>query len=277
MSDSSANHGRASEGGRGPSNLGPVLHIPHASPQVPADARSDIQLDDAELANELLRMTDRYTDELFVPDAERGETAVICPVSRLVVDVERFPDDAQEPMAARGMGAVYLSRHDRTPLRADLSSRDALLNRYYWPHHAALEAAVEERLSAAGRALIIDCHSFPSRPLPYELVQNPIRPEICIGTDAFHTPTDMRDGLVEIFEKAGLSVAVDTPFSGSLVPSKCYRRDRRVASVMIEIRRDLYMDEETGEKSAAFDDIAGITRAAIGAAQAAFDQVEAGR
>lgn len=34
-----------------------------------------------------------------------------------------------------------------------------------------------------------------------------------------------------------------------LVPGRYYRSDPRVASIMIEIRRDLYMDEGTGERT----------------------------
>ncbi|NBB90740.1 MAG: hypothetical protein GVY23_05990 [Spirochaetes bacterium] len=40
------------------------------------------------------------------------------------------------------------------------------------------------------------------------------------------------------------------PFSGSLVPGRFYGVDRRVTSIMIEVRRDLYMDERTGERTA---------------------------
>jgi hypothetical protein len=41
-------------------------------------------------------------------------------------------------------------------------------------------------------------------------------------------------------------VAVDTPFSGALVPARHYRRDPRVQSVMVEVNRRLYLDEATG-------------------------------
>ena len=79
-----------------------VLHIPHSSRRVPAEERPAILLDDAELGNELLRMTDSYTDQLFpVTPAEAGR--VVFPVSRLVCDVERFPDNADEPMPLGGI------------------------------------------------------------------------------------------------------------------------------------------------------------------------------
>jgi hypothetical protein len=42
-----------------------VLHIPHSSQLVPVEGRQAICLDDATLNNELLCMTDAYTDELF--------------------------------------------------------------------------------------------------------------------------------------------------------------------------------------------------------------------
>ncbi len=43
----------------------------------------------------------------------------------------------------------------------------------------------------------------------------------------------------------GFEVARDTPFSGTFVPSALLG-DTRVAAVMLEVRRDKYMDEGTG-------------------------------
>ncbi len=42
------------------------------------------------------------------------------------------------------------------------------------------------------------------------------------------------------------------PFDDSIVPTAFYGRDPRVSSVMIEVRRDLYMDEQSGERNANF-------------------------
>src|SRR5262245_23749660 len=52
------------EGGEGARSLWSE-YIPHASRGVPAEARQGIDLDDTELNNELLRITDAYTDELW--------------------------------------------------------------------------------------------------------------------------------------------------------------------------------------------------------------------
>ena len=56
------------------------------------------------LKKELVIMTDAYTDELF--DVVGAHTNIF-PVSRLVLDPERFLDDNQEIMAALGMGVIY--------------------------------------------------------------------------------------------------------------------------------------------------------------------------
>jgi len=116
------------------------------------------------------------------------------------------------------------------------------------PHHRRLDECVSRHLQTFGRAIIIDCHSFPSTPLPYELVQDPRPPDICIGTDAFHTPRWLSEILISAFESLGYRVSVDTPFAGTIVPASFFNRSDRVLSVMIEIRRDLYMDEKTGER-----------------------------
>lgn len=170
-----------------------VLHIPHSSQEIPPDLRHTLLLDDDALERELLRMTDSYTDLLFA-QAPDDACTVIYPVSRLIVDPERFLPDSEEPMAACGMGAIYTHTSDGQPLRHPPSSgqRAALLERFYKPHHLALTAAVSAALSEHDSALVIDCHSFPARPLPYELDQTFDRPDICIGTDSFHTPRFFR-------------------------------------------------------------------------------------
>jgi N-formylglutamate amidohydrolase len=232
-----------------------VLHLPHDSTDVPAGVRSQFLLNDKELEQELLRMTDHYTARLFVPPTSSCVT-VRAPVSRLVVDVERFPDDAQEPMAARGMGAVYTVTSDLRPLRRPLSDaeRVALMDEYYQPHHARLEAAVRDCLLRYGQCLVVDCHSFPDQALPYEFAAPGLhRPQICIGADAFHTSDALSGAFVASLSSAGFDVRVNDPFAGALVPAFAYRTDPRVSAVMVEVNRRLYMTEADGAPRADFD------------------------
>jgi len=222
-----------------------VLHIPHSSTVVPDDVRMDIVLSDEALAAELLAMTDHFTDELFTRPG--GAKRAVYPVSRLVVDPERFDDDAQEVMVSRGMGAIYTSTSAGAVLRhaPGAFSRAELLRRFYAPHHAKLTSAVRESLRDHGPCLIVDCHSFPSAPLSYELDQGLERPDICIGTDSFHTPTSLSDMVCELFRACGYTLEMNRPFAGSLVPSAYYAKDARVSSIMIEVNRGLYMSYYT--------------------------------
>ena len=235
-----------------------ILHVPHDSTAVPADVRAQFLLDEAGLGCELDRMTDHRTLAIFA-DPSSEAVVVRSPVSRLVVDVERFPDDADEPMAARGMGAVYTATSQLTPLRRRLSAgeREALMQAYYLPHHARLEAAVATAIERHGRCLVIDCHSFPSAALPYEMADSSnARPDICIGTDDFHTTAALAGGFTAAFRGAGWRVSLNEPFAGALVPGSRYRRDARVGAVMVEVNRQLYLRELDATPSADFQHVA---------------------
>ena len=240
-----------------------IFHIPHAAKAIPTNYRTDFALTDDDLDLELLRMTDHFTDKLFGSGALPQDEVIALLVSRLLVDVERFHNDSEEPMSRQGMGMIYLKTHDGKTLRHNGNSRHKLFQRYYLPHHAKLEKAVSNGLSNGTKTLILDCHSFPSKALPYELNQTSNRPEICIGTDKFHTPPKLANELYQLFKLKGFTVDYDTPFSGSLVPSTYYKKDARVRSVMIELRRDLYMDENTGEKLRRFEEIQTYLREII--------------
>lgn len=245
-----------------------VAHIPHAGTRIPPDVRARITVDDAALHRQLVQLTDWHTDRLFAWLPAAGAHAFINRTSRLVVDPERFAEDALEPMAARGQGVVYTRTTDLAPMRPDDPvERDRLVAAYFDPYHAALTDLVDRVLARFGRCLILDGHSFATLPLPSEVDQAPDRPDICIGTDRVHTPSSLAQAMEAAFRAAGFRVARDTPFSGSLVPLRHHGTDPRVATVMIEVRRGLYCDESTGDPgpdlAAVADRIRRATLAAV--------------
>jgi N-formylglutamate amidohydrolase len=242
-----------------------LLHIPHASLTIPEDQLSGYLIDAEQIENELLLVTDRYTDELF--KCYLAESLVF-EVNRTVVDPERFREDHLEVMASRGMGAVYTHTSGGIRMR-DVVDREPLLKKYYDPHHQQLNMWAEVALKEFYRCLIVDCHSYPSSPLASDLDQSPIRPMFCVGTDEYHTPPALTELVVSALESMasklfpelppGFSeaVSVNRPYKGTLVPSNFYGREPRVTSIMIEVNRCLYMDERTGEKLDSFDTIQG--------------------
>ena len=240
-----------------------IANIPHSSTYIPPLIRQSFILNDNELEVELLKMTDWFVDELFSEVSEVGGTSVIYNVSRLVVDPERFENDKEEIMSTKGMGVIYTKTSDGSELRTHIPSkeeREDLLKRYYRPYHKAMESETETLLDSSGKCLILDCHSFPSKPLPYELKQDLNRPDICFGTDRFHTPKHLIESVEGFFQEHNLSTGLNRPFKGTYVPLKFLEKDKRVSSLMVEINRKLYMHEGTGVKSDGFDE----TRRIIG-------------
>ena len=58
-----------------------ILHIPHASREIPNSERGDFLLDDDALEQELLAMTDARTDELLYISEHYDVRSVIAPVA----------------------------------------------------------------------------------------------------------------------------------------------------------------------------------------------------
>ncbi|WP_306362001.1 N-formylglutamate amidohydrolase [Nocardia sp. CC227C] len=236
-----------------------VLHVPHAGREIPPEVRAGIALSERALAAELAESTDTATDSIAATAAERTARRpwrAVHRYSRMVVDPERFPD-ASEPMLRYGRGAVYERTCGGAPLRTGAGpTADELLARYFHPYAAAVAALVRERLAATGAAVVIDVHSYPARPSAFEDAARP-RPAICVGTDATHTPPWLAAAARRVFATAG-PVDFDTPYAGCYVPLVHYRRDLRVAAVMIEIRRDLYLDAHGEPRHAAVADLGSM-------------------
>jgi N-formylglutamate deformylase len=70
-------------------------------------------------------------------------------------------------------------------------------------------------MSRVGIVLIVDCHSFPSHPLPCDQDQEVPRPDFSIGTDAFHTPEALTRRIATELETLGFTAWVNRPYEGS--------------------------------------------------------------
>ncbi|MEV0642516.1 N-formylglutamate amidohydrolase [Streptomyces sp. NPDC050619] len=244
-----------------------VLHVPHSARDIPPSVRAGILLDDEALERELDHITDAHTDRIA---AEAAKLSPVAPwrfvnrLSRLVVDPERFPDEREE-MLAVGMGAVYTRTTHRAPLRPADADPEPLLDRYFRPYARAMTDAVADRLAAAGRAVIIDVHSYPTQALPYELHGQGPRPPVCLGTDSFHTPPYLLDAARDAFAEFG-ETGLDSPFGGTYVPLDFYGKDPRVSALMVEIRRDTYMSEPGGPAGTGLGRLAEALAAVVAAA-----------
>lgn len=253
-----------------------IIHIPHASTEIPAKWREQFCIDEESLRQELIRMTDWYTDELFGYADVSDYRYVRAPYSRLVCDMERFREPVQEGMTAQGMWICYEKTADGRRLKrqpADLAGAAVRLEAAhiaevlaeYDRHHAALTAVCREALAegqegrtgaadgGAQGALLVDAHSFPSAPLPYELAAQDagaalVRPDFCLGTDPVHTPPELAEAAERFLVERGYTVAYNKPFAGVLVPMAYYRKEPRLSAIMIEVNRALYIDERTVEK-----------------------------
>jgi N-formylglutamate amidohydrolase len=240
-----------------------ICNVPHSGTIIPEEFRGDFVLSQKDLDEEALYMADNFTNYLY-GELVYVSSSIISKISRVVLDIERFQNEADEPMSKVGMSALYTRTSSGVVLRNISDENKIALEKIYKEYHDSFKKLASDSLLKHDRAIVVDCYSFPSIPRSYEPEQDINRPDICIGADEYHTPKEMVEILRGNFEKLGYRVEINTPFAGSIVPLDFYKKDKRVISVMIEVNRKLYMNEETFQKAENFSQISkDISRSVI--------------
>ena len=212
-----------------------VFHIPHSSTNIPFNTGFNVEL----MQNEIELLTDWATDKIF--DVNEI-TKVVPQFSRIFCDVERLPDE-QEEMFVKGRGFFYTHTDNGNVLRENINQiKEKIYNDYYLPHHKLFNQKVNSKLDKHNVVNIIDCHSFTDIPFESDLNKNTNRPDVCLGIDEFHTPKYLLNYIKNIFEKEKLTVGINNPYRGTIVPLEHYQKNNKVHSIMIEINRKLYME-----------------------------------
>ncbi len=236
-----------------------VLHIPHSGLLLPEDFV--YERSEEELQQDIHRIVDHHTDTLFAPILAHGGLRILNPLCRMYFDPERFEDPAQERMHALGMGVFYTHTTNQKRFRSDDSPAryQERIRALYHPYHRQLTQACQRQLDRFGHCFLIDGHSYPRARYPFECFPDDSRPEIDLGTDAVHTPAWMRTLAFNIFSDAGYSVAFDQPFRGTLVPTPLLG-DTRLIALMLEVRRDVYLEYPAYEEGRLMINHSGFTR-----------------
>ena len=223
-----------------------LLHIPHSSKGFPKDSQfSFTDLDDEERL-----LIDYYTDELFVPTKETEHiSSVVFPYCRLYCDVERLVND---PLDKDGLGIRYIrevptGRGHSFTIRGFNTEKNAFS--LYADFHAMVSKTIVGMNEFPNRFLLIDCHSFSA--LPNLLNSNPTDVDICIGYNDDDTCPDKEviDNIAQYFKALDYKVGINEPFSNS----KTFSVPVKYHSIMIEINKRLYMNEQTLDKTEGFE------------------------
>ena len=215
---------------------GLLLHIPHSSTSFPSESTHSF----TDLDEEEKLLIDYYTDELFVPrEQKRNICSVVFPYCRLYCDVERLVND---PLEDKGLGISYRRTvdSDYLPFEERSFSRLNEAFKYYADFHADVSKRIVE-MTCMNKILLIDCHSFSA--LPNLLNPTPPDIDICIGynDDETRPYTKTIDNIVQYFKSLGYKVGINEPFSNS----KTFPVPVEYHSVMIEVNKRLYMNEQT--------------------------------
>jgi len=212
-----------------------IFHIPHSSSIIPDKTG---YVSDELIETEIEKLTDWYTDIIFDVD---NTDKLIADFSRVYCDVERFENDLFEPMAKFGRGFFYTHTDCGKLLRTETDNNKLSVLKVYNKHHKKLTELTQTKLNEYGKAIIIDCHSFTDIPFNTDLDKTENRPDICIGTDNFHTPEHLKLFVANKFGELGYSVEINFPYVGTIVPIDYYNKNN-IQSIMIEINRKLYME-----------------------------------
>ena len=113
----------------------------------------------------------------------------------------------------------------------------AKVSALYDRHHAELNRRASAILKEHGQCLIIDLHSFSDATVN-RLFGWTDFPDVCIGTEPEYYSEEIVEGICGFCRGLGLSVALNYPYRGSLVPNQYFGcKDTGIVSVMLEINK----------------------------------------
>ncbi|HEY9554609.1 MAG TPA: N-formylglutamate amidohydrolase [Allosphingosinicella sp.] len=251
-----------------------VLSVPHAGRAYSPALLKASRLPVAKLES----LEDRLVDRLIWRAVAEGSTALVAQTPRAEIDLNRDEREVDAAMVSpppaagtllasartrgglglvpsriSGSGAIWLQRMTGVELRRRIDE-------VHRPYHAALARLLEEARGRFGVAVLLDCHSMPSRHGEAD------SPDIVFGDrhGASIAPNFLAVA-VEAAESAGFRTERNTPYAGGYITARHGRPDRNIHALQLEIDRSVYLGPDLRSPGSGFEKTARMIAAVAGA------------
>ncbi len=225
---------------RGDSPL--IVSFPHVGTDVPDDIA-------ARMTPAALRLDDTDFEQPALYDflEEMGASTVTARWSRLVVDVNRPPDNKPLYPGQWGAGLVPTETFLGEPVYTGAAPDDAEVgkrrDRYWRPYHEALKAAIEAAVEDHGFALLWDAHSINA--VVPKLFDGTL-PDLNMGTASGEAcGEDARSAAFGVLRASGFDAVLDGRFKGGFITRNYGRPARGVHAIQMELAKTTHLDEAT--------------------------------
>ena len=246
-----------------------ILSFPHVGTDIP-DAIA------ARMTPEALRLDDTDFEQPALYDfaAELGATTVTARWSRLVIDVNRPPDNRPLYPGQWGAGLVpeetFLGEaiyRDAAPDEAEIADRR---ERYWRPYHQALALAVASALDRHGHALLWDAHSI-SAVVP-RLFDGTL-PDLNLGTaDGAACGGAVSAAAFAACEASPYAAVLNGRFKGGYITRTYGAPERGVHAIQMELAKGTHLGADNRVEAALAGRLRPVLRDAIKAALAALSR-----
>jgi N-formylglutamate amidohydrolase len=239
-----------------------LLSVPHSG----RDYDLEVLNNAAQGRRALETLEDPLVDRLVWRAIAAGIGAIIQPVPRAVIDCNRDEEEVDPaailgispapvgPRARYGLGLVASRTHRhgalwRRPIdRSELNRRIEQIHR---PYHQALADGFDDLRIRHGEALLLDCHSMPSR--------TGGQADVVIGDrHGSSCSAWLSTEAMGIVRASGFSAALNEPYAGGAIVARHGKPSDGVHALQLEIDRSLYLDRDGRAAGPGFDRIASL-------------------
>lgn len=253
-----------------------LLSVPHAGRAYDPDLLANA----AQGRRALETLEDPLVDRLCWRAITAGFGAIVQNVPRAAIDCnrdEREVDPASVdgispapvgPRARFGLGLIPSRTHRhgalwRRPIeRAELNRRIAQVHQAY---HTAIVESLEILVARFGVAIIIDCHSMPTRRGQADIVIGDRHGSSAVSWVASEA--------ARIAGELGFKTALNDPYAGGAIIASHGRPAEGVHAIQLEIDRSLYLKADGRTPGVGFDRIAVLIEAiAVGLGNSVLDR-----
>lgn len=216
---------------------------------------------------------DTHVDQLWAATPKVGATLLTANFPRTYIDPNRTLSDIDqllldeqwpEPLIPTektrlGFGLIWRKLNSDTLIyerKLSITEVKNRINQYYLPYHNALSNAIENKVMQFGGVWHLNLHSMPNNAYERLQIKNPLYPlaDFVLGDrDGTTCNPEFLDLIEKNLRSMGYSVAVNYPYKGMQLIANIGKPYENRHSLQIEIRRPIYMNEISREKTSNFD------------------------